>query len=39
MVIKKYNFIKISKKSGYVYAVNGLTFEEVDLKNKDISQD
>lgn len=37
--LKKHNFIKISKKTGYVYAVKELTYEEVDLKNKDISQD
>lgn len=37
--LKKHNFIKISKKTGYVYAVKELTYEEVDLKNKDISPD
>jgi hypothetical protein len=32
--LKKHNFIKISKKTGYVYAVKELTYEEVDFKNK-----
>ena len=36
--LKKHNFIKISKKTGYVYAVKELSYEEVDLKNKDISE-
>ena len=36
--LKKHNFIKISKKTGYVYAVQELSYEEVDLKNKDISE-
>ena len=36
--LKKHNFIKISKKTGYVYAVKELTYEEVDVKNKDISE-
>jgi hypothetical protein len=34
--LKKHNFIKISKKTGYVYAVKELTYEEVDSKNKEI---
>ncbi|WP_158728247.1 MULTISPECIES: VapE domain-containing protein [unclassified Flavobacterium] len=34
--LKKHNFIKISKKTGYVYAVKELTFEEVDMKNKEL---
>lgn len=34
--LKKHNFIKISKKTGYVYAVKELTYEEVDFKNKEI---
>jgi hypothetical protein len=34
--LKKHNFIKISKKTGYVYAVKELTYEEVDVKNKEI---
>ncbi|AIJ37069.1 VapE domain-containing protein [Flavobacterium psychrophilum] len=34
--LKKHNFIKISKKSGYVYAVKELTYEEVDSKNKEV---
>jgi predicted P-loop ATPase len=33
--LKKHNFIKISSKTGYVYAVNELTYEEVDIKNKE----
>jgi hypothetical protein len=34
--LKKHNFIKISKKTGYVYAVKELSYEEVDIKNKEI---
>jgi hypothetical protein len=34
--LKKHNFIKISKKTGYVYAVKELTYEEVDNKNKEL---
>lgn len=34
--LKKHNFIKISKKTGYVYAVKELTYEEVDFKNKEL---
>lgn len=34
--LKKHNFIKISKKTGYVYAVKELTYEEVDFKNKEV---
>jgi Virulence-associated protein E/VirE N-terminal domain/Domain of unknonw function from B. Theta Gene description (DUF3874) len=34
--LKKHNFIKISKKTGYVYAVKELTYEEVDSKNKEV---
>jgi hypothetical protein len=34
--LKKHNFIKISKKTGYVYAVKELDYEEVDFKNKEI---
>ncbi len=34
--LKKHSFIKISKKTGYVYAVKELTYEEVDVKNKEI---
>jgi hypothetical protein len=33
--LKKHNFIKISKKTGYVYAVKELSYEEVDIKNKE----
>jgi Virulence-associated protein E/VirE N-terminal domain/Domain of unknonw function from B. Theta Gene description (DUF3874) len=33
--LKKHNFIKISKKTGYVYAVKELTYDEVDSKNKE----
>jgi hypothetical protein len=34
--LKKHNFIKISKKTGYVYAVKELSYEEVDIKNKEL---
>ncbi|TRX35427.1 VapE domain-containing protein [Flavobacterium restrictum] len=34
--LKKHNFIKISKKTGYVYAVKELTYDEVDSKNKEV---
>jgi hypothetical protein len=37
--LKKHNFIKISKKTGYVYAVKELTYEEVDDKNKEFEAD
>ena len=37
--LKKHNFIKISKKTGYVYAVKELTYEEVDNKNKELETD
>ena len=37
--LKKHNFIKISKKTGYVYAVKELTYEEVDNKNKEVEED
>jgi hypothetical protein len=37
--LKKHNFIKISKKTGYVYAVKELTYEEVDNKNKELERD
>jgi hypothetical protein len=34
--LKKHNFIKISKKTGYVYAVKELSYEEVDIRNKEV---
>jgi hypothetical protein len=34
--LKKHNFIKISKTTGYVYAVKELSYEEVDIKNKEL---
>ena len=37
--LKKHNFIKISKKTGYVYAVKELTHEEVDIKNKELEKE
>ena len=37
--LKKHNFVKISKKTGYVYAVKELTYEEVDNKNKELEMD
>jgi predicted P-loop ATPase len=37
--LKKHNFIKISKKTGYVYAVKALSYEEVDVKNKEIEDE
>ena len=37
--LKKHNFIKISKKTGYVYAVKELSYEEVDVKNKEIEDE
>jgi hypothetical protein len=37
--LKKHNFIKISKKTGYVYAVKELSYEEVDLKNKELEKE
>jgi len=37
--LKKHSFIKISKKTGYVYAVKELTYEEVDYKNKESETD
>jgi hypothetical protein len=37
--LKKHNFIKISKKTGYVYAVKELSYEEVDFKNKEIEDE
>jgi hypothetical protein len=37
--LKKHNFIKISKKTGYVYAVKELSYEEVDFKNKEIEEE
>ena len=36
--LKKHNFIKISKKTGYVYAVKELSYEEVDVKNKELEK-
>jgi hypothetical protein len=37
--LKKHNFIKISKKTGYVYAVKELSYEEVNIKNKEVEID
>ena len=37
--LKKHNFIKISKKTGYVYAVKELSYDEVDMKNKELETD
>ncbi|CAN1544686.1 Domain of unknown function DUF3874 [Flavobacteriaceae bacterium] len=37
--LKKHNFIKISKKTGYVYAVKELSYEEVDIKNKELEKE
>ena len=37
--LKKHNFIRISKKTGYVYALKELTYEEVDFKNKEVQVD
>ena len=36
--LKKHNFIRISIKTGYVYAVKELSYEEVDTKNKELSE-
>jgi hypothetical protein len=33
--LKKHNFIRISKKTGYVYAVKEFTWDEVEQKNKE----
>ncbi|MFC4231482.1 DUF3874 domain-containing protein [Parasediminibacterium paludis] len=33
--LKKHNFIRISKKTGYVYAVKEFTWEEVENKSKE----
>jgi predicted P-loop ATPase len=32
--LKKHNFVRISKKTGYVYAVKEFTWDEVEQKNK-----
>ncbi len=37
--LKKHNFVKISKKTGYVYAVKELSYEEVDIKNKELEKE
>ena len=37
--LKKHNFVKISKKTGYVYAVKELSYEEVDIKNKEFEKE
>jgi hypothetical protein len=37
--LKKHNFVKISKKTGYVYAVKELSYEEVDFKNKELEKE
>ena len=33
--LKKYGYLRLSKKNGYVYAVKELTLEEVENKNKE----
>lgn len=33
--LKKHGHLRLSKKSGYVYAVKELTWEEVDNKNRE----
>ena len=33
--LKKYGYLRLSKKNGYVYAVKELTWEEVEQKNKE----
>lgn len=33
--LKKYGYLRLSKKNGYVYAVKELTWEEVENKNKE----
>lgn len=33
--LKKYGYLRLSKKNGYVYAVKELTWEEVDNKNRE----
>lgn len=33
--LKKHNYLRLSKKSGYVYAVKELTWEEVDNQNRE----
>lgn len=33
--LKKHGYLRLSKKSGYVYAVKELTWEEVDNKNRE----
>ncbi len=37
--MKKHNFIRISTKTGYVYAIREFTYEEVDQKNTSNSSD
>jgi flagellar biosynthesis GTPase FlhF len=37
--LKKHNFIRISAKTGYVYAIREFTYEEVDKKNTGNSND
>jgi len=37
--LKKHNFIRISTKTGYVYAIREFTYEEVDQKNTSNSSD
>ena len=37
--LKKHNFIRISTKTGYVYAIREFTYEEVDQKNTGNSND
>ncbi|MEY3500168.1 MAG: hypothetical protein RL308_1837 [Bacteroidota bacterium] len=37
--MKKHNFIRISTKTGYVYAIKEFTYEEVDQKNTSNSND
>ncbi|WP_395051477.1 DUF3874 domain-containing protein [Flavobacterium sp.] len=37
--LKKHNFVRISIKTGYVYAIREFTYEEVDQKNTGNSSD
>ena len=36
--LKKHNFIRFNTKKGYVYSLNEFSYEEVDIKNKELKE-
>ena len=36
--LKKHNFIRFNTKNGYVYSLNEFSYEEVDIKNKELKE-